>query len=460
MRRTVLGSVAASLLILSLAACAERPTEPTRDLTPRGPSADVAASSSAAAVVRQLAAGRGIVPLRRTPVGRPALVKLGQALLFDPILSGNRDMSCATCHLPGFATGDGRSLSLGQGAHGLGPARVHPLGTYIPRNAPPLFNLAAMSHLSWDGRVERLANGTLKTPAGAQLTPEMARVFEFGPASALGMFPVTNRAEMRGDGAGNELAAFPDSDLPGIWRALMKRLGAIPQYRAMFEAAYPGTPFDEMTFAHASNAIGGFMVDQMAFTDTPWDRFLAGDDRALSAAQLDGAQTFLTLKCSICHNGATFSDEQFHNVAVPQIGPGEGNGDLHDDDFGRAGVTKSLADKYKFRTTPLRNVELTAPYGHDGAILTLRDFVRHYSESDKKLRAFDASVLEAPLRGTVRPTTEKIIAARDPIVVGVVFDDAIVDRLMAYMSALTDDAARDLGRVVPDRVPSGLPVLH
>jgi cytochrome c peroxidase len=288
----------------------------------------------------------------------------------------------------------------------------------------------------------------------------MARVFEFGPASALGMFPVTNRAEMRGDGAGNELAAFPDSDLPGIWRALMKRLGAIPQYRAMFEAAYPGTPFDEMTFAHASNAIGGFMVDQMAFTDTPWDRFLAGDDRALSAAQLDGAQTFLTLKCSICHNGATFSDEQFHNVAVPQIGPGEGNGDLHDDDFGRAGVTKSLADKYKFRTTPLRNVELTAPYGHDGAILTLRDFVRHYSESDKKLRAFDASVLEAPLRGTVRPTTEKIIAARDPIVVGVVFDDAIVDRLMAYMSALTDDAARDLGRVVPDRVPSGLPVLH
>ena len=102
----------------------------------------------------------------------------------------------------------------------------------------------------------------------------------------------------------------------------MARLGDIGGVSRTFEAAYPGTRFDDMTFAHAANAIAGFIVDQLTFDNTPWDRFLGGNDRALTQAQLDGAQTFLTLKCSICHNGATFSDEQFHNVAVAQIGPG------------------------------------------------------------------------------------------------------------------------------------------
>jgi len=94
----------------------------------------------------------------------------------------------------------------------------------------------------------------------------------------------------------------------------MKRLGAVPEYRAMFEAAYPGTSFDDMTFAHASNAIGGFFVDQLTFANSPWDQFLAGNNNALSQRQLDGAQTFLTLKCSLCHMGSTFSDEKFHDV--------------------------------------------------------------------------------------------------------------------------------------------------
>jgi cytochrome c peroxidase len=271
------------------------------------------------------------------------------------------------------------------------------------------------------------------------------------------MFPVTNRAEMRAD-AKNDLGAIPDADLPAIWAALMRRLGGIPEYRAMFEAAYPGTRFDAMTFAHASNAIGGFIVDRLSFTNTPWDRFLAGDDRALTRAQLDGAQTFLTLKCSICHDGATFSDEQFHDVAVAQIGPGEGNGERHADDFGRMNVTGLASDRYRFRTSPLRNVELTAPYGHDGSIASLRDFVRHYSQSDLKLMAYDASTLEPALRGTLLPTQRDIIARRDPLVLGVVFDDATADQLTAYMSALTDDAARDLRALVPARVPSGLPV--
>jgi cytochrome c peroxidase len=449
---------AAALFSASLIACSDRsaPTAPVRPV-PAAASTD-RPSSPTAQLVRQLAAGRGIVPLPRAPRVRPELVRLGQALAFDKILSGNRDISCMTCHLPAFATGDGKSLSIGQGGIGLGPQRITANGVFIPRNAPPLFNLNAMMHLFWDGRVSVDANGTFHTPAGDQITPAMTRVFEFGAISALGMFPVTNRAEMRAALGDNELANIPDTDLTGIWAALMGRLGAIREYREMFEEAYPGTKFEDMTFAHASNAIAGFIIDQFTFDNTPWDRFLAGNDRALSDRQLAGAQTFLTLKCSICHTGATFSDEQFHDVAVAQIGPGEGNGPSGRDDFGRINVTGAASDLYRFRTTPLRNVELSGPYGHDGAIITLRDFVQHYSESDKKLLAYDVNQLEPVLRGTLLPTATGILAQRDTLLNGVVLTDDLVDKLMDYMSALTDDAARDLSKSVPKRVPSGLQI--
>jgi cytochrome c peroxidase len=330
---------------------------------------------------------------------------------------------------------------------------------FIPRNAPSLFNLSAMRHLFLDGRVQVDAQGTFHTPAGSQLTAAMASTFEFGPVSALGMFPVTSRIEMRG-GSGNELADIADTDFTGIWAGLMRRLGAIPEYRALFEAAYPGTRFADMTFAHASNAIGGFIVDRFSFANSPWDQFLAGNDGALTMRQLEGAQTFLSLKCSICHTGATFSDEQFHNVAVPQIGPGEGNGASLRDDFGRMNVTGSQADEYRFRTSPLRNIELTGPYGHDGAFVSLRDFVTHYSESDQALLTYDPTQLEPALQGTLLATAPAILAARDTLLTGVVLTSDLVDRLMDYLHALTDDAARNLSRSVPVRVPSRLPVDH
>src|SRR5215216_1439569 len=169
MRQRTWTPIAAVALRFVLAACdSSRPTAPAA----AAPRADVASVTSDAELVRQLAAARGIVALPAAPYVRPALSRLGQALAFDKVLSGTRDISCMTCHLPAFGTGDGKSLSVGQGGIGLGPARAHPGGTFIPRNAPPLFNLAAMRHLFWDGRVELDARGAFHTPAGAQLTPE------------------------------------------------------------------------------------------------------------------------------------------------------------------------------------------------------------------------------------------------------------------------------------------------
>ena len=440
-------------VILTAAACAtESPTAPAAD----APDLMRRNSPDLVAAVRALAVGRKIGPLNNPRYVRPSLVSLGQALAFDKELSGNRDISCMTCHLPRFGTGDLRALSIGQGATGLGPNRVHPQGLFIPRNAPSLFNAATNQFLFWDGRVSTDARGRFHTPAGTQLTPEMTRVFEFGALSALPLFPVLSREEMRAFD-GNELAAISDDQMQQVWDGLMKRLGRIPEYRRMFEAAYPGTPFRRMTFAHASNAIAGFIAARMNSNDAPWDRFLRGQDNALTPGQLDGARTFLSLKCSICHNGPTLSDGQFHNVAVPQFGPGKGNGPSGRDDFGRFNIDPDPTLRYAFRTPPLRNVVMTAPYGHDGANMSLRDFIAHYSESDLKLNTFDPGTLEPLLQGTMVANQADILATRDTLLRGVVLTDSLVNELTVFMGALTDDPIR-FGTVVPRRVPSGLPV--
>ena len=381
-----------------LIACAQDATSP--------PALDATAASletaSLAQEVRLLTAQRAIGALHRPAPVRPALVRLGRMLAFDKELSGNRDISCMTCHLPGMGTGDARSLSIGQGGQGLGAARTHPGGVFIPRNAPPAFNLTSLTSFFWDGRVTAV-NGRVHTPAVHRITPAMEQVFEFGALSALPLFPVLSRLEMRGD-AGNELTGFRDDNPQQVWRDLMRRLGEIPEYRRLFESAYPGTRFSQMTFAHASNAIAGFLIDQFAFNDSPWDRFLAGDDLALSDVELRGAKNFMSARCSICHTGAALTDNAFHNVAVAQIGPGTGDGPGGTDDYGRMRITGDPRDRYAFRTPALRNVELTAPYGHNGAITDLRDFIAHYSESDTRLMAYDAGQLEPLLRGTVQPT--------------------------------------------------------
>lgn len=261
-----------------------------------------------------------------------------------------------------------------------------------------------------------------------------------------------------GPDRGNELAAIPDSDNQGIWRALMARLGGIPRYRRMFEAAYPGTWFDQMTFAHASNAMGGFLIDRLSFTDSPWDRFLHGNDQALNEAELAGAQAFVSARCSACHSGAAFTDNRFHNVALAQFGPGQGDGPSGHDDFGRMRVTGLTTDRYRFRTTPLRNVTLTGPYGHNGAYAGLREFIDHYSESELKLRNFDRLTLEPLLQNTVIPTADAIMVTRARLLNGMVFSTEIVDQVTTFMGALTDPKVRNLDRVAPQRVPSGLPI--
>jgi cytochrome c peroxidase len=148
------------------------------------------------------------------------------------------------------------------------------------------------------------------------------------------------------------------------------------------------------------------------------------------------------------------------------LGPGEGDGADGRDDFGRMRVTGNPLDLYRFRTPALRNVELTGPYGHDGAYQDLQEFVDHYSESELKLTRFILGTdlargrLEPLLGGTVLPSGTAIMGTRDALLQGVIFDPPVIADVTEFMRALTDPAARDLSRTVPASVPSGLPVDH
>jgi cytochrome c peroxidase len=253
-------------------------------------------------------------------------------LAFDKILSGNHDISCMSCHLPTFGTGDGRSLSIGQGATGLGPARVHPKGEFIPRNAPAALNLAAVGPLFWDGRVVVDERGHFVTPAKQRVTPEMTRVFEFG-LSALPLFPVLSREEMRAF-TGNELARVSDSRPAGV---------ASPDGPARTDSRVPPDvrgrvsvdalcrdelrPCKQRDRGLPDRQAG---VQRFGVGPLPRGRRCGNDRRAAPRSEELHERPLLD-----CHNGPTLTDNRFHNVAVAQFGPGKGDGASRRDDFGR-----------------------------------------------------------------------------------------------------------------------------
>ena len=374
-----------------------------------GSDAPVAVTGDVVQDVRNVLAAEGITPLPATPVVDDDLFALGQALFFDKLLSGNQDVACSTCHLPSFAGADGRTLPNGVGGFGIGPARA--LGEIIPRNSPSVLNTHLLSSMFWDGRIESAPGGGLSTPAGAALTPAMQAVFSPGleRLAAQAMMPPVSREEMRGAIGENELGDFPDDDFTNVWDGIMDRVLAVPAYVTLFANAYPGTAVVDLNFAHAANAIAGFEARAFARSDSPFERFVAGDDAALTANQLNGALEFYgAAGCDRCHSGNLFTDEQFHNIALPQFGPGKGNGPGGNDDFGRENVTGFNGDHYRFRTPTLLNVELTAPYGHAGQFADLDDFVAHYRNATNSLLGYNIAL--AAFGGTAPAVATYLIA--------------------------------------------------
>ena len=278
-----------------------------------------------------------------------AQVALGQMLFHDKRLSQNQTISCDTCHdLEKFGV-DGKPTS---------PGHKGQLGS---RNSPTVLNAAGQFVQFWDGRakdVEEQAKG-----------------------------PILNPVEM----------AMASSE------TVMAVLRGVPGYLPAFHAAFPGEA-DPVTYDNLGRAIGAF--ERKLVAKSRWDKFLAGDDAALTEAEKAGALTFIETGCVACHNGVLVGGGMYQKAGVVKPWPSQR-------DTGRAGVTKKPEDEMVFKVPSLRNVAKTAPYFHDGSAGTLADAIRTMAEHQlgKKLDAAQVTAIAAflgALTGDAPPALLKV----------------------------------------------------
>ncbi len=271
------------------------------------------------------------------------LYELGKALFFDPLLSGDNKTSCAHCHHPNMGFADGRETSMGFGGEGVGPEREG--GVALARNTPTLWNAVYSHRQFWDGRAADLA----EQAAG----------------------PITDPKEMGQD---------PDE--------LVEELLAIPEYQSFFERVFGegGVSFENVT-----RAIAAF-EEQLTSQHSRFDHYAKGDREALTDSERRGLAVFRSLKtrCFECHNLPTFANPEFKVIGVP---PREGE----EPDLGR-GVIAGEAYNHAFKVPTLRNIELTAPYMHNGTLETLEDVVDFYADGGGRGRGFDIPQIDDKIR--------------------------------------------------------------
>lgn len=278
-------------------------------------------------------------PLPTTPA-KDARIALGKYLFFDSRLSGNNSLSCASCHQPDKAFTDGQALNRG-----------FPSTNYF-RNTPTVLNTVYAKRLYWDGRMD-----------GADM-PTLVRDH------------LTEAHFMSMDG-----------------RLMVERLKQVPAYVELFDQAFGGEP----SFGKVLNAIAAY-VQSLNSPPTAYDRFLAGDETALSDEAKAGLELFEgQAGCSRCHSGVTLTDYQFYNIGVATDPAMFEDPERHltfrrffrilgvpnyrnlREDVGLYALTMDQADRGKFRTPSLREVSRTAPYMHNGSLATLEDVVRFYN---------------------------------------------------------------------------------
>jgi len=250
-----------------------------------------------------------MVPIPQTNVNYKAKVKLGEQLYFDGRLSSNNAISCAFCHLPTVGFADPKQVSIGVGGKKGG------------RNSPTVFNTAFNPVQFWDGRVSSLEE------------------------QALG--PIQNPVEMA-----------------ETHENVVAKIGKIQGYQKQFQTVF-GTDVNLQGIVEAIAAYERTIIS----TNSPFDQYLLGDSQAMNNSAVKGMALFKgKARCILCHNGPNFTDNQFHNLGVPQVGPQK-------EDLGRYYVTRLEKDKRAFKTPTLRSSTETAPYMHDGAFQTLEEVI-------------------------------------------------------------------------------------
>ena len=400
----------------------------------------------------------------------PEKARIGQLLFYDKILSGNRNISCGTCHHHDLGGTDGLSLGIGEGGVGLGPKRTAGVGEdrirkRIPRNAPALWNIGhkSITNIFHDGRlsISDLYGNGFNSPAEEWLPQGLDNI-----TAAQALLPLTAQFEMAGNPKENEIAGAVHDRIDAAWPIIAKRVRAIPEYADMFAAAFDeiNDPQD-LTIVQIGNALGAFINSEWQSHDSLFDAYLINQTPLSEPAQRGMDLFYGKANCASCHSGPLFTDQKFHALGLPAFGPGRTRRfDPMPRDVGRMGESDALEDAYRFRTPPLRNVALTAPYGHNGAFPTLERMIQHHINptASRNIWTRDmANLPEAPwlqaIDFTIQSDTREMARQNRALdITPIALTPNDIADLESFLHSLTGSSGnkRPLGR--PNSVPSGL----
>jgi cytochrome c peroxidase len=405
----------------------------------------------------------------QTRLGRAVntnLANLGRLLWFDTITGLNDDNTCAGCHSPTAAFGDTQSIAIGIENNGIvGP---HRLGPRNMRRTPMAANTAFFPNLMWNSRFLALSGNPFNNSSGFQFPDPEGFSLSNLPhlLTAQAFIPPTERTEVAG------FAFVGDND--AIRAEVLSRLNAIPAYRSLFGAIFSavrnGGP---ITFEMFGRAIAEFEFS-LTFADAPIDKYARGTRSALTSNQKKGALLFFgQARCVQCHSVAGQSNEMFsdfkdHVIGIPQIAPAVTNNNFDgpgaNEDFGLEQITGNPADRYKFRTSPIRNVVVQPTFFHNGAFTRVEDAIRHHLNVFASARSYTPAQqnLASDLLGPMGPI-EPVLARVDPILsTPIVLSSEQFRNLVDFVcNGLLDSRARpeNLRSLVPASVPSGRRVL-
>jgi len=329
-------------------------------------------------------------------------------------------------------------------------------------------NTAFFPNLMWNSRFAALSHDPFDNSAGFMFPPPEGLSLSNQPhlLTAQAFIPPTERVEVAG-------FDFPGDNF-AIRDEVLRRINDVPEYRARFARSFPsvkqGRP---ITFDMFGRAIAEFEFT-LVFADAPIDQFARGIKSALTDGEKQGALLFFgAARCAECHQVSAPSNEMFsdfaaHVIGVPQIAPRSGNvsfdGPGGNEDFGLEQITGNPDDRYKFRTSPIRNVALQPAFFHNGAFTTLEDAVRHHLDVFTSMRRYtpEAAGVAADLRAPMGPT-EPVLARIDPILATPIdlSEDAVRDLVDFVRYGLLDRRAMpgNLQKLIPRELPSGFPVL-
>ena len=402
-------------------------------------------------------------------LGRPVdrrLADLGRLLWFDTITGLNNDNTCAGCHSPTNGFGDTQSIAIGIDNNGVvGPHRAGPRNM---RRTPMAANTAFYPRLMWNSRFASLSGDPFDNHAGFVFPAPEGLSLSYEPhlLVAQAFIPPTERTEAAG-------FHFP-GDNAAIRAEALRRLNGVPAYRKLFRQSFPDAkPGAPITFDQFGRAIAEFEFS-LTFANAPIDRYARGDKNALTEDEKRGALLFFgKARCVQCHavagqSNEMFSDFQEHVIGVPQVAPRVTNNTFDgpglNEDFGQEQVTGDAKDRYKFRTSPLRNIAVQPTFMHNGAFTGLDDAVRHHLDVFASARGYrpDQAGLAADLAGPTGPI-EPVLARVDPILARPIDLTAEEFRqLVAFVRhGLLDPRAtpEQLRKLIPPAVPSSRPTL-